>query len=42
VPVLKINVWYSLPCEKITGPFLFAEVTIPGNIYLDMLEEYKV
>lgn len=36
----KINVWCGLSREEVIGPFFFAEKTINGNVYLDMLENY--
>lgn len=36
----KVNVWCGLMHDRIVGPFIFAEKTINGNIYCDMLELY--
>lgn len=36
----KVNVWCGLMQDRIIGPFMFAENTITGTIYLDMLEMY--
>jgi hypothetical protein len=34
----KGNVWCGLLCDRVAGPFFFAEITITGGIYQDMLE----
>lgn len=34
----KLNVWCGLLNDRVVGPFFFAERTITGIIYLDMLE----
>lgn len=34
----KVNVWCAVSKEKIYGPFFFAEKTISGTVYTDMLE----
>lgn len=36
----KVNVWCGLMNDRIVGPFIFAEKTITGDIYYDMLELY--
>lgn len=36
----KVNVWCGLMCDTIIGPFFFAEMTVTGTTYLDMLEQY--
>lgn len=36
----KINVFCALSCTKVYGPFFFAEQTVNGIIYLDMLEQW--
>uniref|UniRef100_A0A1B6EKB9 DUF4817 domain-containing protein n=1 Tax=Cuerna arida TaxID=1464854 RepID=A0A1B6EKB9_9HEMI len=36
----KVNVWCGLMNDRIVGPFIFAEKTITGDIYCDMLELY--
>ena len=36
----KVNVWMGFTRSKIYGPFMFAERTINGNAYLDMLEQF--
>jgi hypothetical protein len=33
----KVNVWCGVLCNMIIGPFLFAEKTVTGSLYLDML-----
>lgn len=38
----KLNVWCGVMYERIVGPFFFAERTITGDIYLDMLTEYVI
>jgi hypothetical protein len=35
-----VNVWYGLLCDRVVGSFFFAEGTITGGIYQDMLENY--
>jgi hypothetical protein len=35
---LQMNVWYGFLHDHMVGRFFFAENTIKGNIYLDMLE----
>ena len=36
----KVNVWLGITKSKVYGPFFFAESTITGNVYLDMLEQF--
>lgn len=36
----KVNVWCGLMHDRVVGPFIFAENTINGDIYCDMLELY--
>lgn len=36
----KLNVWCGLLYDKVIGPFFFAEKTINGIVYLDMLEQF--
>lgn len=36
----KVNVWCGVMKNRVLGPFFFAEKTINGNVYLDMLTEY--
>jgi hypothetical protein len=36
----KINVWLSTTQSKVYGPFFFAEATVAGPVYLDMLEQF--
>jgi hypothetical protein len=36
----KINVFCAISASKIYGPFLFAEQTVTGITYLDMLENW--
>jgi hypothetical protein len=36
----KVNVWCGLLCDRVVGPFFYAESTITGGIYHDMLENY--
>lgn len=36
----KVNVWCGLLHDQVVGPFFFAEKTINGIIYLDMLEQF--
>ena len=36
----KVNVWCGLMHDRVIGPFFFAEQTINGIIYLDMLEQF--
>ena len=36
----KVNVWIGITKSKLYGPFMFAERTITGEIYLDMLQQY--
>ena len=36
----KMNVWCSLSHNKVIGPFFFAEKTVRGTTYLDMLEQF--
>ncbi|XP_049842135.1 uncharacterized protein LOC126292273 [Schistocerca gregaria] len=31
----KVNVWCGHMCDKIIGPFFFAEITVTGMAYLD-------
>lgn len=38
----KVNVWCGLMHNKIIGPFFFAELSITGNIYLDMLQHFVI
>lgn len=34
----KVNVWLGLTKRKVYGPYMFAEQTITGDMYLDMLQ----
>jgi len=34
----KINVFRAVSSQKVYGPFFFAEETVTGTIYLDMLQ----
>ena len=34
----KVNVFYAISSSKVYGPFFFAESTVTGIIYLDMLQ----
>jgi len=34
----KFNVFYAISSQKVYGPFIFAEGTITGMKYLDMLQ----
>lgn len=34
----KVNVWLGMTANKIYGPFMFAEPTVTGTTYCDMLE----
>lgn len=36
----KENVWCALVNVKVTGPFLFHEVTPTSSVFLDTLENY--
>jgi hypothetical protein len=36
----KVNVWCGVMCNMIIAPFLFAEKTVTGSSYLDMLQLY--
>ena len=36
----KVNVWLGLTRSRVYGPFMFAEKTVTGNTYLDMLEQF--
>lgn len=36
----KVNVWCAVSREKLYGPFFFAENTVRGNNYTDMLENF--
>ena len=36
----KLNFWCSLSQNKDIGPFFFAEETVRGITYLDMLEQF--
>lgn len=36
----KVNVWCGLFHDRVIGPFFFAEQTISGIVYLDMLENF--
>ena len=38
----KVNVWCGIMCDRIIGPFFFAERTVNGVIYLDMLEQFVI
>ena len=38
----KVNVWCALTCDTVIGPFFFAEKTVTGTTYLDMLENYAI
>ena len=35
-----MNVWLGMTRSKVYGPFMFAEKTINGNVYLDMLQQF--
>jgi hypothetical protein len=35
---LEVNVWCELPQNCVAGHFFFAQNTIKGDIYLDVLE----
>lgn len=36
----KVNVWCGLTKNQVIGPFFFAEKSVNGNVYLDMLENF--
>lgn len=36
----KVNVWLGMTKSKIYGPFFFAEATVTGPVYLDMLQQF--
>jgi hypothetical protein len=36
----KVNVWLGMTQSKVYGPFFFAEATVTGTVYLDMLEQF--
>ena len=36
----KVNVWLGMTQSKVYGPFFFAEATVTGPVYLDMLEQF--
>ena len=36
----KVNVWLGFTKSTVYGPFMFAEGTITGNTYLDMLRDF--
>jgi hypothetical protein len=36
----KVNVWLGMTQSKLYGPFFFAESTVTGPVYLDMLEQF--
>ena len=36
----KVNVWLGMTRSKVYGPFFFAENTVTGVIYLDMLQQF--
>ena len=36
----KVNVWLGMNLSKVYGPFFFAEATVTGPVYLDMLEQF--
>lgn len=36
----KVNVWCGLFQDRVVGPFFFAEATVTGIVYLDMLENF--
>lgn len=38
----KVNVWCALSCNRLIGPFFFAEKNINGTIFLDMLENFAI
>jgi hypothetical protein len=38
----KVNVWCGLFHDCVIGPFFFAEQSITGSIYLDMLENFAM
>jgi hypothetical protein len=38
----KVNVWCALTGDRMTGPYFFAERTVPSHNYLDMLELFAV
>ena len=36
----KVNVWLDMAQSKVYGPFFFAEATVIGPVYLNMLEQF--
>lgn len=36
----KVNVWCSIMCNRINGPFFFNKVSIAAKIYVNLLTEY--
>jgi hypothetical protein len=34
------NVWLGMTQSKVYGPFFFAEASVTGPVYLDMLEQF--
>jgi hypothetical protein len=40
--IAKLNVWYAIMYQRVTGPFFFVENTITSTSYLDMLEWYAI
>ena len=36
----KVNVWHGMTQSKVYGPFLFAETTVTGHVFLDMFEQF--
>jgi hypothetical protein len=38
----KVNLWCAIGRDRIIGPFFFAEQTVTGKNFLDMLEGYPL
>lgn len=38
----KVNVWCGLMCDRIIGPFFFAEPTVTKESYLDMIQIFAI
>jgi hypothetical protein len=38
----KVNVFCAVSRTQVYGPFFFAEATVTGHVYLDMLEHFLV
>ena len=36
----KVSIWFGMSRPKVYGPFLFAETTVRGPAFLDMLEQF--